>query len=995
MRLSQLLRFTAPTLLWVGAAALPRADVHAQAVIDGRVIDERNAPIAGASIVAEPGGSGQVTRSADDGTFRITVGGPGRFQLRVQRVGFRPAIVREVEVRGGRAASVTIVLAPAVMGLAPVVITARPLDIDAERTDATITLDAARIAMLPQTREAEEMLRIMPGARHGQLWGGMTTQANLYQVDGVPMTHPGLGGNVIALLPSWLSSFEVTGLGSGAEFGDFQGGVVSQVIRTGTEQRRGRAMLYLESRHLNGSNLRATDLATEPAERREAVVEASGPVRSGQLYYFGGAQLVQRTTRSLDHLVALADPPSRYANAWEARFAGKLSALPGPNSIAHVAAGFGTIRESREGLVGFETIDATRERTAPMFFFTMGGERRSGDEGVLEARIGGFTGDERRTPAQGDAVPAIRSYELLSERTFQNAVFSERYRPRAMSGTIRLRARRSHDGRLEGGYVTGVDGMLGDWRELRTRAGGMTWRPVKSRNSTPALDPRDPATWTSQGVIRAEWGDEVDLGASVGSVAWFTQLFLRYRRLTILPGARESFWSSSVRAGGEGVRVRAAQDRASDRRIGLIADLTGTNRLVVKGHWGRFHQGMFAQLFERVSAADAFSDDELWIYSGASFSDPRTTFSTADRDALAATGQFRRFATLRRNERADLGTYRQPYTDQLMGSVEALLGSSWKTRVMFLDRQSRDIVSLRDRNLASNYSRYTNVAIRDRFGGFVFDQHGDTLVLAELWVPNDAIRMVLEDQMAGIPTGHVPGFTFADHDRLTFAPDLTLGVVPGARRRFRQTQLVIDGNFVRWSMTASAVWSRAVGNVTGVAGTEDTLRMSPGPFVRPNESIGADGRIERIAPFEAKLLLTARLPARLSGGIFWSFAQGERFAPTFTLNHGVFRYSVRDSVLDDRLISASNGQRLFLEARGSRQYDYSHQLDLHVERAFGGPARRLVVSVDAINALGAGTVTSINTAVDAQSNPDALTRFGATRGRLAPRALRLGVGLQW
>lgn len=985
-----------PVALFFGAWAVAAVTLRGQdvAAVQGRVLDERGAPIAGASIVAVSAIREGTARSDESGSFRIPVFGAARYEVQVRRVGFRPAIVRDVEVGSGEVRSLTIVLAPAVMGLAPVVVTARPHDIDADRTEVPMTLDASRIALLPQVREAEELLRMLPGARHGQLWGGMTTQANLYQVDGVAMTHPGLGGNVIGLLPSWLSALEVTGLGNGAEFGDYQGGVVSQVIRTGTEQRRGRAMLYLESRQLNGSNLQPTDLATEPAQRREAIVEASGPIRSGRLYYFGGAQLVQRSTRSLDHLADVADPPSRFANAVEGRFAGKLSAQVGPKSIAHVAGGYTTVRENREGLIGFESVDATRERRAPLFFFTAGGELQTTAESILEARIGGFSGDERRTPAQGAAVPAIRSYELLAERTFQNAPFSERYRPRALSGTVRW-TDRTGDGWFQTRYLAGVDGMLGDWREERTRSGGMTWRPVKSRRSTPPLDPAVPSTWTSQGVIRAEWGDEVNFGASVGSAAWFTQIAVRMKRLTILPGVRESFWTSSVLAGGDGVRVRAARDRARDYRIGVIGDLTGTNRLVVKGHWGRFHQGMFAQLFERVSAANAFSDDELWIYSGAAFTDPRTTFTTEERDALAAANQFRRFETLRRSERAELSGYRQPYTDQLMGSIEALVGQSWKTRLVLLDRQSRDIVALRDRNVASNYSLMTDVAIRDRFGGFVFDHRGDTLVLPALWVPNDVIVRILEDQADGIPAGHVPGFTQADRDRLTYEPDLVLGVVPDARRRFQQAQIIVDGTHPRWSMTVSAVWSRALGNVTGVASAEDTLRRSPGPFVRPNEAIGTNGQIERIAPFEAKVLLTGRFPAALSGGIFWSFAQGERFAPTFTLSHGLFNYSVRDSILDDRLISASNGQRIFLEPRGSRQYEYTNQVDLHLERAFGSANRRWIVSLDAINALGAGTVTSINTAVDAQSNPDAFTRYGGTRARIAPRQLRLGAGLAW
>ena len=49
---------------------------------------------------------------------------------------------------------------------------------------------------------------------------------------------------------------------------------------------------------------------------------------------------------------------------------------------------------------------------------------------------------------------------------------------------------------------------------------------------------------------------------------------------------------------------------------------------------------MFAAFFDRVEGADVYSDEQRWGYKGTPFSDPRTTFTTAQRDQLAAAGLF-------------------------------------------------------------------------------------------------------------------------------------------------------------------------------------------------------------------------------------------------------------------------------------------------------------------------------------------------------------------
>ena len=100
-------------------------------------------------------------------------------------------------------------------------------------------------------------------------------------------------------------------------------------------------------------------------------------------------------------------------------------------------------------------------------------------------------------------------------------------------------------------------------------------------------------------------------------------------RVSLHPGLRLGRWVGRLQpAGGE--RFTAVQDQALEPRLGLTVDVTGRGSFVVKGHWGRYHQHLFARMFDRAAGSTAYTDERLWYYRGAPFTDPATTFSPAE-----------------------------------------------------------------------------------------------------------------------------------------------------------------------------------------------------------------------------------------------------------------------------------------------------------------------------------------------------------------------------
>jgi len=85
--------------------------------------------------------------------------------------------------------------------------------ISTSETEFGSRLTASELAVLPLPSEARNLVAFTPGARPDQIWGAATGQANNYQLDGVAVNHPGLGGDFLQPSTSWIEEIEVRGLG--------------------------------------------------------------------------------------------------------------------------------------------------------------------------------------------------------------------------------------------------------------------------------------------------------------------------------------------------------------------------------------------------------------------------------------------------------------------------------------------------------------------------------------------------------------------------------------------------------------------------------------------------------------------------------------------------------------------------------------------------------------------------------------------------------------
>jgi hypothetical protein len=347
--------------------------------------------------------------------------------------------------------------------------------------------------------------------------------------------------------------------------------------------------------------------------------------------------------------------------------------------------------------------------------------------------------------------------------------------------------------------------------------------------------------------------------------------------------------------------------------------------------------------------------------------------------------------------------------EQVVLSLERAFGPRWKAGVAYVHRTNRDMVALVDRNIASNYTVVGNVMIRDRFGRQLYFA-GQPLVLDRLAISNEDILYVQEllrqGQLLDPNALYVPpSLTPAELAALRYAPDFVLTTVPEAKRRFEQLQLRVDARYRTWWAGASATLSTLEGNYNVVTGPDDYTNGGPGPWVRLNEQYNFFGDLNNQSGVEAKVYFGGLLPARFRGGVFFSYATGDRVTPTLPISGLLTQFAVavpgtpNPAVLDTLpfhpfLFRSVSGHRIFVQPRGIYRYESRASLDLHLERSFPRGRMEVLLVVDGFNVLGDGSVTATQTEVNAVAGVIG-SDYGRVRSRVTPRTLRLGAGVRF
>jgi hypothetical protein len=978
------------------AAAQQRA---ATGDLAGAAVSEDGKPVSGATvqIVRNDGSSPQSATTDANGLFRVRGLTPGLYRVAARRIGLREARLTSLRIIAGQTTEVRVTLTASPTQLSTVEIRVTPTMIDATTTELTRKITVADVALVPLGRDAASLVELVPGASRGFIWGGAGDASNNYQLDGVSVNHPGVGGDFLSPSVDWIEALEIRGLGAGAEYGDFQGGIVNAVTRTGTNTTRGSARANFISPALTMSNIEPNEEGAEQTMRREVSAEMSGPLVHDRLFYFLGGLLVGRDVAVPDLTTASVDDSRPVQQEFrDERGIAKLTFRPGSADRFDALLGHTNSRIEHAELNGLDDPNGSLRVAAPTNFYELAWIR-TGFASSLDVRIVGFESKASRLGYEGDDVPAIQLFTRGRQPVYQNAPFSQRLKPRSLGGSAVWKNQQRMAG-VENRFSLGVDYIRGSWRNIRTRNGGLTWLPYVN-GAGPTFDPLNARTWPD---VASEWGGEIHLKADVENGAAFLQDYLTLSpNLTFTPGVRYGRWTGWLtQSDSTQSRFLAARHQAFEPRMGVVWDVSGRADLVLKAHWGRYHQSMNAVFFDRAAGGDVYSNERFY-FQGPDLTDSRRVYTPEERDANigAFTGFSPTFSESILNEAGAVENYRQPYVDQTVLSAEKRFGPRWKLDLRYTNRINKDIVGLVDRNLATNYSILKNVAVKDRVTSTtIYNQYGGPLALPVVWVSNKDLRADLIRRRDAIsrPLPPTPGYTFADIDRLKWEPDIALTTVDGARRRFDQVSIEVATGQQRWNGFASLTYTRLRGNIEGLTGFGTTgTEFSAGAAVRPNEAVNFNGYLSNFPVLESKVWLGGDFIYGFRGGVFGTLSVGNHFTPVFQISPR-FRYQASDATfLDDLLFDGVRGQTLLIEERGNRNYPPRVNVDLRLEKPFATRAMKWTATADLFNATASNTIVERNLTINDGLDTDPTSVFAAPRRRVSPLALQLGLRVQF
>lgn len=975
--------------------------------IVGAVDDSTGAAVADVLIIASRDDGSFVRRASTDqsGAYRLGLLPPGRYNVTAQRIGYRLAVARGLLVEANTALQLDITLKRRPVDLPGIVVRDSAILMQKGTDVGATRVGAQDIALLPVGTDISRAIELAPAARSGSLWGAGGTAANNYQMDGASLNNPGVGGAFIQPGIRWIETLEIKGLGADAQEGNFQGGVVNIVTKSGDNTRRSALEFNLEHQTLNGSNLTPTSLVPEISGRRQLIGELSGPISRDRLFYYAGADWVDGQYRLLDHLGAERNAYAPFSQQrTDVKLFGKLTFTPSDRDMGNLSVAHNLQRTEHADFTGRETFDATTSLRAPATVVNAAWQRLLGASTTVELKLTGFDGAERRTPSAGPDVPGIYTYQLATSRYYQNAPFTTDRRARSLGGSLVLDRYETVFG-LQHHIRLGVDHADATWVDRRTRNGGLSWRPRYSviDGSATAFVPENPLTW--QDFTPTTWGGEADLATHTTSSAAFVQDEMRIGHFILFPGLRLGRWQGDLDPTARGVstRTRVLSEVAIDPRMGITLDLDSADFAVkMTGHWGRYHQGTFAELFDRASGANAYTDQEVWEYSGPRFTDPRRVITVAERGALATQGQFRPIERVSLSQSGPVVDYKQPYMEQFVVALVVRPVPRWRGEFHFVSRDNKNLVALVDRNAAANFREFEEVMVYDRSGKPVLDSYGRPLVLPKMYVQNDAIVRLVELSMVADGIVLPPGVTRADIN-LKYQPDYAVTNPADARRRLRQYELTIGAEYPSWSGSISGVFNGLTGNFATVngydplslGGREGIVGRGPGPFVRPNESINYDGELENSSFVTIKARVFGRLPWSFRGGLVAELVSGDPMTPSFNVVPPSFRFRVKEIELHPLLIVPMSQERFYTQTQGVRRYPKRLTLDVHLERDLAVRGTTWTLSADAFNLLGSDAVTLMNTALSSDNDPNSLTKYGTPLARQAPRQIRVGTAVRW
>jgi hypothetical protein len=311
---------TIAILLCLGLAtfltvATPTMSQEVSAVVNGIVTDPSGAAVVGATVTATDTARGTVytDQTNEAGFYNLQHVPIGTYTLKVEAKGFQTALHTAFTLVLNQTARIDVTMQVGAMTQTVEVSSEEPL-LQTEATQLNTVIDSNTIVNLPlASRNYIQLTLLAPGSVHpdpstlntaqridsaGRPYiNGNREQSNNFMLDGLDNNQ--VSDNLVGYTPSpdAIEEFNMITQNAPAEFGNFEGGVVSASIKSGTNQMHGDIFEFFRNDALN-ANSWANGLQTNPDLPGDPVLPKAalrwnqfggtigGPIKKDKLFFF-------------------------------------------------------------------------------------------------------------------------------------------------------------------------------------------------------------------------------------------------------------------------------------------------------------------------------------------------------------------------------------------------------------------------------------------------------------------------------------------------------------------------------------------------------------------------------------------------------------------------------------------------------------------------------------------------------------------------------------
>ena len=296
-------------LILIVASAATAMGQQVTAAILGSVVDPNGAPVANAKVTAkdEARGTTWTTETNSEGAFNLPRVPVGNYEVRVEAQGFRTA-VRHTQLELNQAARLDFNLVIGEITQVAEIAAMSPL-LQTETTQLGTVIDSRTNVTLPlASRNYVQLTLLSPGslnpnpmtltgagtsANSGRPYiNGNREQANNFMLDGLDNNQ--VSDNLVGYAPSpeAIQEFNLITSNASAEFGNFQGGIISVSIKSGTNEFHGSGFEFFRNDVLNANSWsnNLTGAAKSKERWNQFGGSVGGPVIKDKLFFFADYQ---------------------------------------------------------------------------------------------------------------------------------------------------------------------------------------------------------------------------------------------------------------------------------------------------------------------------------------------------------------------------------------------------------------------------------------------------------------------------------------------------------------------------------------------------------------------------------------------------------------------------------------------------------------------------------------------------------------------------------